>query len=85
MAYAKLKGRMYELELNQNEIARRTGMTAAQLSSRMHGHVCFSLDEMYRIGDVLGIPDAELIIFFPRGKTVQSLNCTKFPQVSAGT
>jgi transcriptional regulator with XRE-family HTH domain len=45
----------------QQSLAGRIGMKQQSLSKRLRGETRFSVDELQRIADALGVPTAELL------------------------
>lgn len=63
--YRKLRALMLELGHDQTTLAKRTGMTRQQISDRMTGKVPWTLDEVYRVCDVLCIEAKDIKQYFP--------------------
>lgn len=59
--FHKLRVRFAEMELKQNEIAKRAGMAPSTLTARMMGYQPWTSAEITR---VLDIPTAEIGAFF---------------------
>ena len=62
--FHKLRVRFAEMELKQNDVARRAGMAPSTLTARMMGYQPFTAWEITRIAEVLEIPKEELGTFF---------------------
>ena len=72
--FHKLRVRFAELEMTQNEAARRAGIPPSVLTSRMTGRYPFTAAEIIALADVLDIKPEEFGAFFfedtPRKKKV---------------
>ncbi len=67
MAYRKfhkLRVRFAELDLTQNEAARRAGMAPSTLTTRMTGRVPFNVNEVQALCKALDIPTDQIGAFF---------------------
>lgn len=64
MKYAKLRGKIYAKFRTQGEFADAIGMDRATLSGKMNGRTQWTLDEVARACDVLGIPLSEAHEYF---------------------
>lgn len=62
--FHKLRVRFAEMELKQNEIARRAGMAPSTLTARMMGYQPWTSAEIIRVAKVLGIPTNDIGAFF---------------------
>ena len=58
--FHKLRVRFAEMELKQNDVARRAGMAPSTLTARMMGYQPFTAWEITRIAEVLEIPREQL-------------------------
>lgn len=69
--FHKLRVRFAEMELKQNEVARRANMAPSTLTARMHGKQPWTSTEIIRVAAVLDIPTSEIGAFFfePSPKT----------------
>ena len=65
--FKKLRGRMYENQVTQEDIAKLLGRSEAYVSMRMTAKQPFDIDEVYKICEYLDVPECEIHIFFPRG------------------
>lgn len=61
--WTPLKGRMYEYDVSQLELAKAIGKGLTYTSARINGHKPWTLDDMKVIGKLLNIPEPELIPF----------------------
>lgn len=52
---------MARKRLSQSALAERAGMATSTLSRRLTGESDFTVGELYRIADVLGVPAAALL------------------------
>ena len=62
--FHKLRVRFAEMELKQNEIARRAGMAPSTLTARMMGYQPWTSTEIIAVSNVLDIPTGEIGAFF---------------------
>lgn len=62
--FHKLRVRFAEMELKQNEIARRAGMAPSTLTARMMGYQPWTSAEIIRVAAVLDIPTDQIGAFF---------------------
>lgn len=65
--YRKLKGRLFELDINQVMLSKKLGHSPFYISQRMNGKLPFTLDDIYIICDYASIPYEEIHLYFPRG------------------
>ena len=63
-AFHNLRVRFAEMELTQNEAARRAGIAPGTLTSRMTGRLPFTAWEIAALGKVLQIPPERYGEFF---------------------
>lgn len=63
--FDRLCRRAYALAMTQEDMARAAGITTVSLRKRLYGEFPFSLDEVYKIANEMGIPDSELHEYFP--------------------
>ena len=70
--FHKLRVRFAELEMTQNEVARRAGIATGTMTSRMQGKYPFTATEMLAVAKVLDIKPEEYSEYFfadaPKGK-----------------
>ena len=62
--YGKLLGLMKERGLTQSEVAERAGFNICTLNAKLNGKYDFSIEEVGRICDALGISRAEIGNYF---------------------
>lgn len=62
--YPKLWWALYELNMTVEELARRTGIPYGTLNSRVQGKHPFTLPEVYRICEVLGLAPSKATELF---------------------
>ena len=62
--YGKILGLMKERGLTQSEVAERAGFNICTLNAKLNGKYDFSIEEVGRICDVLGIPRTEIGNYF---------------------
>lgn len=63
--YAKLRGKMAEMEVTGEALANFLNRSAAYVSSRLSKNISWSIDEVYKILDFLEIPMEEIFTYFP--------------------
>ncbi len=63
--FAKLRGRMHEMDINSNALANFLGRSQSYVSTRMTHNSSWELDEIYKILDLLMIPPEEIFTYFP--------------------
>lgn len=62
--FHKLRVRFAEMELKQNEIAKRAGMAPSTLTARMMGYQPWTSTEIIAVSKVLDIPTDQIGAFF---------------------
>ena len=62
--YSRLKGRIRELNLTQDEAAIAAGLAKSTFSLKINGHFGFKQDEVLRICDALRIPYDQIHLYF---------------------
>ena len=65
-AFGKLRGRLHELGLHQQDIANALGLSNSAVSHRFHRLTPWTLQEMYAILDLCRAKPEEMHIYFPR-------------------
>lgn len=63
--FAKLRGRMAEMEINAAAMANFLGRNSTYVSSRMTHKYAWNIDEIYAILELLEIPKEQLTEYFP--------------------
>lgn len=63
--YAKLRGRMAELEVTSEVLANYIEKSRTYVSNRFTRSYSWSIDEVYKILDFLEIPKSEIFTYFP--------------------
>lgn len=58
---ANIKAEMARRGITQDTLARRVGMKQQSLSRRLRFETCFTVAELLRIAEVLGVSAAELL------------------------
>lgn len=71
MKYALLRRDMFVQGITQNDISAVLGKSQTYLTTRFHGSKCFTIDEGYKILDVLKVPREKLAEYFPYSGYVQ--------------
>ena len=63
-SFHKLRVRFAELDLTQNEAARRAGMSPSTMTTRMTGRVPFNINEVQALCRALDIPTDQIGAYF---------------------
>lgn len=63
--YAKLRGKMAEMEVTGEALANFLNRSTAYVSIRLSKNISWSIDEVYKILDFLEIPMEEIFTYFP--------------------
>lgn len=63
--YRKMRARMLELDVDGKWLARQLGLCQQSLSNRMTLRTPWSVDEAYKVLELLRVPAEELHIYFP--------------------
>ncbi|MCM1330021.1 MAG: DUF739 family protein [Ruminococcus sp.] len=63
--YAKLRGRMAEMEVTGEDLANHIERSKTYVSNRLTHSYSWSIDEVYKILDFLEIPESEIFTYFP--------------------
>lgn len=66
MKHKKLRGRMMEMGVDAQWLGRKIGLSPSSFSHRMTGRSPWKSDEMYKILDLLRLPETDLAMYFPR-------------------
>lgn len=66
MKFAMLRAAFLGAGFRQSEVAEKIGMSADALSRRLNAKFPFSLDEIYRLLDLLHLPASEMNVYFPK-------------------
>lgn len=64
-SYAKLRGRMAEMEITSEALANYIEKSRTYVSNRLTHRYSWSIDEVYKILDFLEIPQSEIFTYFP--------------------
>ena len=65
MSFDKLKGKMAEIKMSQEKLAKRLGITVQALNAKLNGRSQFTLEEVIKITKELNINDPVDIFFNP--------------------
>lgn len=65
MPFKKLKGRMKEYQMTQEQLAKKLGKSKTFISSRFVGLHPFDMETVYSICDLPEIPYSAIYLFFP--------------------
>ena len=60
----KIKGRMRELRLTQNIVAKRLGISQAAANQKINNTRCFTLEEAEQLSDLLELTDEDFKVYF---------------------
>ena len=63
--HSKLLGRMREMNLTQEETARKIGITDTSLRNKLKGRTCFTQGEIFALTMLLDIDDVRAFFFTP--------------------
>lgn len=63
--YKKLRDRMYENQVTQDDLSAVIDRCYGYVSERMTGKKSFRMEDVYYICDYLKIPYSEIYIYFP--------------------
>ena len=67
MKYLELRCMMLRRGIGRREIAKAIGHGDAYVTTRMHGHKSWTLEEIYAICKLLDIPHDQIPLYFPLG------------------
>lgn len=65
--YQVLRTSLFTLNINQTDAAEALGICRDTFSRKVLGKIPFTTSEMYSLIDMLGRPDEDLHVLFPRG------------------
>lgn len=71
MRFAMLRAAMLGAGYKQSEVAEKIGISPVAFSRRMNGKYPFSLDEVYKLLELLKLPSSEIHTYFPKGGKAQ--------------
>ena len=63
--YRYLHGRLWRLGIRQSDLGKILGICASSISHRMTGRTPWTIDEMYKILNLLDEPPDKLHVYFP--------------------
>lgn len=63
--YAKLRGKMAEMDINSVALANYLGRSSAYISARLTHKYAWNIDEVYKILELLEIPKEQIAEYFP--------------------
>ncbi|PWL41364.1 MAG: hypothetical protein DBY45_10140 [Clostridiales bacterium] len=81
--FRKLRLVMFEKDYTQTILSQKIKMSATSLSKKMRGEGEFTLEEIYRIMDILDISYEQMHEYFPRGGRLNKKTVTKGGRRSA--
>ena len=61
---SKLKGRIRELHLTQDDVAKHLGINKSTFNLKINGQVLFTQEEIALLIEILKIPDEEIKAYF---------------------
>lgn len=64
--YRYLAGRLRQLGLQQIDLGRELGLCPTAVSHRFTGRTPWTIEEMYKVLDLIGADPEELHVYFPR-------------------
>lgn len=70
--YSKLKGKIRELEMTQNEFANKIGITEQTLNLRFQGKRPFKQDEIIKTMELFNEPLENIVIYFFTEKVLKN-------------
>jgi len=62
--YSKLKGRIVEMKMTQNDLAEEIQIAKSTLNLKLNNKISFSQDDIIAVSKVLLIPKEEIGIYF---------------------
>ena len=65
--YKRLRAKIIEECVTQKELADILGISRTSMSHSFTAQRSFTLDEAYKILEVLKVPHAEICVYFPKG------------------
>lgn len=71
--YHKLRGRMFEYGITQEEIAEHLGRSKSYVSKRFNCNQQFELSDVYNICGMLDINEKEIHIYFHKKEVMKCL------------
>lgn len=71
-AYAKLRGRMRELDITGEALALYLGRNKSYVSNRLCKKSSWDIDDVYKVLDYLDLPLSEIYTYFPPNGGVES-------------
>lgn len=71
-AYAKLRGRMRELDITGESLAFYLGRSKSYVSRRLVKKESWDIDDVYNVLDFLDLPLSEIYTYFPPNGGVES-------------
>lgn len=71
-AYAKLRGRMRELDITGEALALYLGRSKSYVSRRLVKKESWDIDDVYKILDHLDLPLSEIYTYFPPNGGVEN-------------
>lgn len=63
--YAKLRGKMAEMDINSQALANYLGKSSAYISTHLTHKYGWDIDEAYKILELLNVPREEIVEYFP--------------------
>ncbi len=81
--YSKLRGRMAEMDIPNYALANFLNVSTAYVSSRMTNRYSWTIEEVYKIMDLLMIPQEELFEYFPKDGGTKPKRENKHISISA--
>ena len=69
--FRKLRGKLCEMDLDQEYLAEKLGICVMSVSRKMTGKRPWALPEMYAVMDLIQEPYEKLHIYFPKAENLQ--------------
>lgn len=63
--YAKLRGKMAEMDINSTALANYLGRSPTYISAHLTHKHSWDIDEAYKILDLLEVPKDQIVEYFP--------------------
>ena len=63
--YAKLRGKMAEMDVKAADLANNLGKSRQYISQHLLGKYSWNIDEAYKILDLLEVPKEQIVEYFP--------------------
>jgi transcriptional regulator with XRE-family HTH domain len=71
--FRDLRARLKYEDLSQLDLARQMNISAPTMTLKLMGERPFTMPEVFRICDVLNIPEKDILVYFPRKEMTKLL------------